>query len=75
MPSSSGVFLENSLLNSSSYQDEVLQLHEEFKSGKDYSIEELEERAKSLDPNQFFYEHGHRYSPTGKDDPNLMPRL
>ena len=73
--SSSNVFLEKSLLNSSSHQEEVLRLHEEFESGKDYSIEELEAHAISLDTNKFFYRHRHLYHPTGDDDPNLMNRL
>ena len=73
--SPSGVFLENSLLRSPRYRKEILRLHEEFESGMDYSIEELEQRAKSLDPTNFFYIQGDTYSPSGPNDPNLAHRL
>ena len=70
----SGVYLENTLLNSDSHRREIRKLHREFENGDDYSIQDLEARAHKLDP-QFFYEHGNEYVPTGPDDSNLMPRL
>ena len=73
--SSLGNFHELSLLNSSEHQKEILKLYEEFKDGNDFSIMELEERAKLLDRNNFFFKHGDTYSPTGSDDPNLFHQL
>ena len=70
-----GNFHELSLLNSSEHQEEILKVYEEFKDGKNFSIMELEERAKLLDENNFFFKHGDTYSPTGIDDSNLFHRL
>lgn len=73
--SSSNIFLENSLLRSQHEQQEVLRLYEEIENGKDYSIKELEKRAKSVDQRKFFYMYGDTYSPKGPNDPNLAHRL
>ena len=69
-----GVYLENTLLNSGSHQDQVLELHRELDSGENYTIKQLEDRARDLGPS-FFYEHDDEYVPTGPDDSNLVPRL
>ena len=68
-------FSENSLLYDPKYQAEVLKLYKEFENGAEFSIEELEERAKAHDKSNFFFAHGDTYSPRGKNDPNLQHRL
>lgn len=71
---SSGVLFSHSSLNRPEHRDEILKLHDEFNSGRDYSIDQLETRAQSLAPDQFFFMHDHEYRPTSQDDKNLVPR-
>ena len=73
--SKNSTFSEHSLLKSRAYQENILELYNDFKNGKDFSINDLENRAKKLEPKNFFFNNGNTYKPTGPNDPNLFPRL
>lgn len=57
------------------FETELARLQAELESGLSFSVEDLEARAEMLSPESFFFEHGGTYTPTGADDPNILPRF
>lgn len=55
------------------FQDEIVRIYSRLLAGENLSVKQLEEEAKSLRPNFFFYKHGWSYSPTGSTDPLALP--
>jgi len=73
--SQNSTFSEPSLLRSEAYQKRILELYNDFRSGKNFSINDIENRARNIEQQNFFFNNENTYQPTGPNDPNLHPRL
>lgn len=60
---------------SQSSQQEIAKVKALIIANEDISIEDIEDHAKKLKPNDFFFGHGDTYVPTGPNDPNIFPSM
>jgi hypothetical protein len=60
---------------SKEFDEQLLNIRSEVEKNPDLPVEDLEEIARKLDPDNFFFQHGNAYRPIGSNDPKALPAM
>ena len=71
----SGMRWEGDQFGTTDFRKELEDVRMLVEANPDIDIDALEARAEERKPGDFFFVHGDSYTPTGPNDPNILPRM
>lgn len=70
-----GVRWEGDSFSNSESLKHINKMKEALEANPDLSLEDIENKAKEIKPNYFFFKYGATYTPTGENDSNIKPAM